>query len=163
MNRRSYILIIPLLVMCQSDKTEKTQNGQSRIEQVKARPYRNLELTDNQENTITGYIQETLTVIRTLEGLKLFYVTRSGGIIEIRRNWDSSKDVIDTSYELWREKDILATIAVYRSFSANATNGDESKLYVIEVEHKELTGTCRMFFDSPEDKKLTGLSYTDRN
>jgi hypothetical protein len=100
MNRLAYIFIIPFLAMCQTDKRTQLQERQSRIEQIKARPYRNLGLTDNQERTITNYIQEVIKLTKTLGELKLFYVTDSSNIIEIKKDWNSAKQVTETSYEV---------------------------------------------------------------
>ena len=147
---------------CQPDNGGEAHNGLSRIEQIEALPYRNLQFTVYQQDTITNYIQEVLNRTKTLNQLKLYYITENNKIVEMEKSWESTNELIKTSYELWREKDILMTIAVHPAFSTNATTGDERKIYVIEVEHKDLTGTCRMIFDSPQEETLTTLSYTDR-
>jgi hypothetical protein len=164
MNRVAYIVLtISLMNSCQPNNGGLGHNRLSRIERIEALPHRNLQLTPNQQNTINDYIQEVLNRTKSLAQLKLYYATDNGKIVEMRKRWESANQLIKTSYEVWREIDILMTIAVYPAFSTDATTGDQRTFYIVEVEHRDLTGTCRMIFDNPQEETLTTLSYTDRN
>jgi len=158
-----YLLPILFLVGCQPDKNQTADKEKSRIQQVSDRPYRDLDLSDKLRTSINDFINQILKQSETLDTLRLFYLSDKGEIIEVDKTWTTTQNLINDSYEIWRTNDISATIAIYPSFSQNATTGEQKETYVIEVEHKELTGTCRMFFDHPKQKELTELSYTDRN
>lgn len=163
MTKSIYLLTFLFFISCHPDKNQTADKGKSRIEQVNDQPYRDLELNGKLKTSINDLIYKVLQQNETLESLRLFYLSDKGEIIKVEKTWDSSQDLIDDSYEIWRTKDISATIAIYPSFSQNATTGATKEIYVIEVESKELTGTCRMFFEDPKQKELTKLDYTGRN
>jgi hypothetical protein len=163
MTRIIYLVTILLSFSCQPDKNQTTDNGKSRIELVNDRPYRNLELNDKLRTSVNELIYQILKQSETLDTLRLYYLSDKGEIMKVDKTWTATQYLINDSYEIWRTNDISATIAIYPGFSQNATTREQKKIYVIEVEHKELTGTCRMFFDDPNQRELTELNYSDRN
>lgn len=158
-----YLLTFLLFISCQPNKSQTADKGKSRIEQVNDRPYRDLELNEKLKTSINDLIYQVLQQNETLVKLRLFYLSDKGELIKVGKTWKSGQDLIDDSYEIWRSNDISATIAIYPSFSQDGTTGETKEIFVIEVEHKELTGTCRMFFEDPKQKELTKLDYTGRN
>ena len=51
--------------------------------------------------------------------------------------------------ELWREKDFIATIAVFNSKSKNVQDSIIREILVLEFEYEEFTGKWTAFFDFP--------------
>jgi hypothetical protein len=140
------------------------QKGKNRIEQVKDLSYRDLQISDNLRDSINNLIYRILAQINTLDKERLLYkVSGQNKIYKIKNDWDSIKDLRNDSYELWRVKNIDLTLITYPSSSKNTVTGKTEKIYVIEIEHHRLTGTCRMIFRDLNPTHINELTYTDRN
>ena len=162
------VIIVLFLGNCKV-KTEPDKNSNSnetslsRIEQVKSKPFRNLNLSGQLMSEIENDITLLFEKVETLDTLGLFWKTIDNEIVKIDSSWDAVKQLIDYSYNLWKDHDIISTFVIYPSETVSASTNKVKKLYVIEIEHKDLTGTCRMFFKDNEIKQLTELSYFERN
>ena len=151
-------------ISCQtsSEKSQNTSEGKSRLERIKDKPYRNLEIPKVVENEIIKDILNLLDQGLISFDMQLFEKT-SQGINEIEGKWESLRLLKKDSYERWRSNKILSTLVAYQSLSQNALTQEIDSVYVVEIEHRSLTGTCRMIFKTAKPDSTIVIGYTERN
>jgi hypothetical protein len=162
------LFILVGLIACNPKKTSK-QNQisntllKSRIDLVNELPYRNMGISSTVENEIVEDILLILPLIDTSESFQMFWKSWKDSIQEEKVKCRSFKQLINYSYNFWKEEEVNYTCIAYPSSSEYAITGDIDSFYVFEIEHKALTGTVRIFFKSLEDSDSIEISYQERN
>lgn len=142
---------------CDDKQATSTSNGKSRKELLKEFPYGGEIIKDEIKAQINSSIEIVIEQIESLNEIAIFYVTTSNEIIRHEGNWANGTEATNHANLLWKDLDLIMTLVNYPSFSQNAVNGDISEMWIIEVEHKKVSRTCRMFFDDPLPTELTTL------
>ncbi len=156
MSRFLALCILTLIISCNSSNSEK-QAGKSRSELLKDIPYRGEIITDEVTNLITANIQAVIDKTDSLNEISIFYLTQQGELEELNGEWSNGSSAIEQADELWRTKQLTLTLVAYPSYSQDVVTGETTELWVIEVNHKSVSRTCRMFFNSPTPNELTEL------
>ncbi len=157
MSRFLALWILTLIISCSSSNSDE-QTGKSRSELLKDIPYRGEIITDEVTNLITANIQAVIDKTDSLNEVSIFYLTQQGALEKLNGEWSNGSSAIKQADELWRTKQLTLTLVAYPSYSQDAVTGETAKLWAIEVNHKSVSRTCRMFFDSPTPKELTTLN-----
>ncbi|MTI40271.1 hypothetical protein [Fulvivirga lutimaris] len=159
MNRRIFIFSIILLsISCNRNSESTTQTGKSRSELLKEIPYRGEIISDGITESITQTIRLVIEQTETLNEVAIFYMVEHGKLERLTGNWENGIIALNQANELWRDIDLTMSIVVYPSFSQDAVTGETKELWVIEVDHKSVSRTCRMFIDKPTPNELTELT-----
>lgn len=95
--------------------------------------------------------------MESLDKVAIFYVTEEGDLKELNGNWENGTSALKQANELWRDIDLIMTIVAYPSYSQDAVTGETSELWAIEVDHKSVSRTCRMFFNTATPIELRDL------
>lgn len=149
-----------------NDGAQLSDRG-SRLEQVAVLPYRTIEPSNEQKDRLLEVALEIWYKCTFIDNDDIYlFEAISPNQIHLA---DSTIKIIDlartSSYELWKEADLEYTCLVYFDTSVDSLTGEIDRFYVIEIEHKAVTGTFRVFI--PEDKKIGEddfrYSYVDRN
>ena len=157
MSRFSTILLLTLFTGCTSSSNSNEQSGKSRSELLKEIPYRGEKIEDEVTDFITANIKNIIERTESLNDVSVFYLTEQGDLEKLNGEWSDGSSAIKHANELWRTERLTLTIVTYPSYSQNAVTGTFSELWVVEVNHKSVSRTCRMFFNSPTPKELTEL------
>jgi hypothetical protein len=158
MRRIILIFIILTLSTCSKKTSESvTELGKSRSEQLKEIPYRGEIINDSVSNSITKTIKHVIERTESLNEVAIFYVTEQGDLQRLAGNWSNGTKAINEADDIWRNINLIMTIVIYPSYSQNAVTGETKEIWAIEVNHKSISRTCRMFFDTPTPTELTNL------
>lgn len=157
---RSILLfsIFILSISCNRHTESTEQAGKSRSELLKEIPYRGEIISDDITNSITETIRLVIDQTPSLNEVTIFYVTEHGKLEKLTGNWEYGKAALKQANELWRDIDLTMTIVTYPSFSQDAVTGTTKDLWAVEVDHKSVTRTCRMFFDTATPDELSDLN-----
>lgn len=156
MSRFSVLFILTLITSCSTSNSNE-QTGKSRSELLNEIPYRGEIIADEVTNLITTNIQEVIDGTDSLNEPSIFYLTQRGKLEKLNGEWPNGSSAIKEADELWRTKRLTLTLVAYPSYSQDAITGETTELWVIEVNHKDVSRTCRMFFNSPTPNELTEL------
>ncbi|MEQ9165576.1 MAG: hypothetical protein RLO12_04920 [Fulvivirga sp.] len=156
MSRFLALFILTLITSCNTSNSNE-QTGKSRSELLKEIPYRGEIIADEVTNVITTNIQEVIDRTDSLNEPSIFYLTQQGEIEKLNGEWIDGSSAIKEADELWRTKRLTLTLVAYPSYSQDAITGETAELWIIEVNHKDVSRTCRMFFNSPTPNELTEL------
>lgn len=159
MNRFFIMILFTLLMSCSSDNNKSTNKlGKSRSEQLEEIPYRGEVMKDEIRIQITDAIQQVIDKSESLNEPSIYYLVENDRLEKLSGNWKDGSSAIKDADELWRTKKLVLTLVLFPSFSQNAVTGKVDDVWIIEVNHKTVTRTCRMYFDTSSPKELTKLS-----
>lgn len=159
-------MISVVMIAC-VNKDARSQ-GKSRVEQIDALPFRTLTVSEELKNELFNigdrvwreYI--TRDTANDIKMVSSFYQDARFDSQLTSKNIDLLRE---QSYEIWRKKGVKWTALTYKSFLVNYSTNINSRLFVIEIEHKDLTGTYYIFapLDGVYDKGTISCTYRDRN
>lgn len=156
MSRFLALCILTLTISCSSSNSDE-QPGKSRSELLKEIPYRGEIIADEVTNLITANIRAVIDKTDSLNEVSIFYLTKQGELEKLNGEWPNGSAAIKQADELWRTKQLTLTLVAYPTYSQDAVTGETTELWVIEANHKDVSRTCRMFFNSPTPNELTEL------
>ena len=155
------IVIASTLFCCKEQNPPKKL---SRLEQVKKVPFRSLKVPDslNYELVETSkYLWNLIKKPAIEDGLVVLWDKETHGLVIVDIKKESLNAMRHDSYELWKNGDVVLSALLYKSGSVDAITSEEKEFYVIEFEHKKLTGT--FYVSIPIDGSKFSTNYVDRN
>ena len=155
MSRSFLLILLTLLIACGgSNSSTNEPTGKTRREQLKEVPYRGEIITDRISGEINQTVQEVFDLTTNFNEVAIFYLTSDQQLEKLDGTWVNGREALDHANEIWKEIDLKMTVVLYPSYSQNAQTGETSDLWVMQFDHKEVSRTCRVFFDTPNPTEL---------
>ncbi len=176
---KSYIIILCVFALlfsaCNKAQDKNVDNNEyslTREEIVKKIPYRNQKIENSEIDAIKKDVKSICSLFKNeildsedvLLGIKKI---KNGKFILYNDKWGSINELKDYLNKAWRNKDFIATIAVFNSYTKNVQTADIKDILVVELEYEMYTGKWTAFFDCPLKKNFYDdefeLTYYERN
>jgi len=157
MDGKILLLTLALVASCSESSKKGSEVGRSRSELLEDIPYRGELINDEISSEIVEAIRHVIERSTTLNEPSIFYKTSHGTLDQLEGKWENGTAAIKQADEFWRTTELEMTVITYPSYSQNAQTGETSELWVVQVDHRSVSRTCRMFFETPTPTVLTEL------